>query len=700
LKKLLQIILGTKKYFLVIFFIMWLTPLLRSQWYWYNPLPNGSTLNDIWFFSSDDGWAVGDGGKILHFNGQQWNPVVSNTNRGLQGLWFTDPDNGWAVGNYGTILRYESGTWSSVVSNTTLNLKSVCFITPSNGWAVGDGFLHYDGSSWTTTDTIGYNGLTKVFFLDANHGWAGGDAKLYRYTPQGWLWYPFPGQDYFSVRSIFMLDSLNGWVGGCWTGDCVPYILEHPASGWTFSNVHPGISSTGLYFDTPSHGWACGYGEWFTMGAQSIWEFNNNTWINSYKPVNIPLNISGISASNFYVTLAYGHILFHDTTGFRFSNSIAEGTIDISFPDTAHGWAVGQGGEILNYSMGQWKADTLLPSMDFRFIHFADTNHGVAAGCLKSTSSNWFLYTHYDRKWHFIANGLGEINDVCAVNNGEAWATSGLFSTGLLYHVIGNSVTTQSFPEFESLWDLSFTDPEHGWIAGQTSDNKGLIYKYNSGNWILDYESPVICTITSISMANTNSGWAVGTDYNHTPRAWSYDGQQWTAQSGLPALLTRVLNPEPGLIYALSGNEVCTFMNNTWTSETLNLDGQYLSSISSPDHQTLWVGGEHGAILSTLSPFPVGVTDPGKSNNSTVVTVYPNPFTNHATISFTAYSAGSFDISLLDYTSRILKADKLVCSGPGKYLFEIPTEILVPGIYFCKLASKDRVMIVKLIKTR
>jgi len=42
----------------------------QRTWSWYNPFPDGYHLNDIVFTSPNNGWAVGDAGKLLHYDGQ------------------------------------------------------------------------------------------------------------------------------------------------------------------------------------------------------------------------------------------------------------------------------------------------------------------------------------------------------------------------------------------------------------------------------------------------------------------------------------------------------------------------------------------------------------------------------------------------------------------------------------------------------
>ncbi|MCC5856809.1 MAG: hypothetical protein JJT90_01515, partial [Ectothiorhodospiraceae bacterium] len=69
------------------------------------------------------GWAVGDGGTILHTpdGGMNWAAQTSGTTAGLRDLDFVDPLTGWAVGTGGTILHTTDGgmNWAAQTSGTT-----------------------------------------------------------------------------------------------------------------------------------------------------------------------------------------------------------------------------------------------------------------------------------------------------------------------------------------------------------------------------------------------------------------------------------------------------------------------------------------------------------------------------------------------------------------------------------------------------
>jgi hypothetical protein len=62
-------------------------------------------LRAVWGSGGNDVWAVGDGGTLLHYDGDVWDPQSSPTVNDLYGLWGRAADDVFAVGDYGTILH-------------------------------------------------------------------------------------------------------------------------------------------------------------------------------------------------------------------------------------------------------------------------------------------------------------------------------------------------------------------------------------------------------------------------------------------------------------------------------------------------------------------------------------------------------------------------------------------------------------------
>ena len=98
------------KWICYLYFI--LSPVLvNAQWEWQNPLPQGNTLNDVFFLNQDMGWAVGELGIIIRTldGGETFEVLKSNVQENLNSVEFFTSQHGFVVGDNGTILETDNG---------------------------------------------------------------------------------------------------------------------------------------------------------------------------------------------------------------------------------------------------------------------------------------------------------------------------------------------------------------------------------------------------------------------------------------------------------------------------------------------------------------------------------------------------------------------------------------------------------------
>ncbi|MGH7191953.1 MAG: hypothetical protein ACREJM_00285, partial [Candidatus Saccharimonadales bacterium] len=176
-------------------------------------------LQDLAMVSPTEGWAVGDGG-ILHYACGQWinvsetlppRPATLPTSEayypGLRGVFMLSATNGWAVGDGGAIWHYDGTSWRPTASpNVTsypfrgagIALYSVWMVSPVEGWAVG-GTMYSTGKNpaiieryvrgnWTVADildptTPSLPALRSLIMVSPTEGWAA-DAGLNRHVFQ------------------------------------------------------------------------------------------------------------------------------------------------------------------------------------------------------------------------------------------------------------------------------------------------------------------------------------------------------------------------------------------------------------------------------------------------------------------------------------------------------------------------------------
>ncbi len=167
--------------------------------YWYN----GSTWSSFTIISTDfqasgvwgtsvvDVFAVGSalGGTapfMGRYNGTSWASVTVPTSVPLKDVRGSATNDIYAVGNTGTILHYNGSSWSTATSPTSNNLNGIWGSSSSDYFAVGNGgvIVHFDGEQWTTMTSPTANNLLGVWGASRNSVFAvGASGTILHYTP-------------------------------------------------------------------------------------------------------------------------------------------------------------------------------------------------------------------------------------------------------------------------------------------------------------------------------------------------------------------------------------------------------------------------------------------------------------------------------------------------------------------------------------
>jgi len=143
---------------------------------WISAHTTDEVLFGVSAIASNDVWAVGNNGTIVHYNGIAWQTVSSPVTANLKEVVMISPTKGWIVGDGGTILYYSNGSWQSVASPVTTDLHDISVSPSGEAWAVGDGgvILHYQPPA---TLTINYdNGAPGSYFTLTGSGFPANDT--------------------------------------------------------------------------------------------------------------------------------------------------------------------------------------------------------------------------------------------------------------------------------------------------------------------------------------------------------------------------------------------------------------------------------------------------------------------------------------------------------------------------------------------
>lgn len=280
-------------------------------------------LNDVSFADARNGWAVGEGGLILHTSdgGNVWDARHNGTTQTFTAVSFPTPNFGCAVGYNGTIITTTNGgqTWSLTtyyVGGNMANLFDVHFIDPNNGWACGahgiiiatvDG-----GNNWRVLSNPIRNQVETIHFVDATNGWAAGaDGAIIATSNGGLTW---TSQTSGSIQDI-----------------------------------------VGITFSDRQHGWAV------DLGGNALGTGDGGkTWRIMRSPPasesQVLLAIDAVGNEHCCAVGRPGLILSSDNAGATWATDHV-GTISslnaVDFIDADHGWAVGSAGNILSSQPSQ-----------------------------------------------------------------------------------------------------------------------------------------------------------------------------------------------------------------------------------------------------------------------------------------------------------------------------------------------------------
>ena len=153
-------------------------------------------LNDVWCNASNDVFAVGTVGSIFHYNGSVWSQMTTNVQNRLDGVWGSSAQDVFAVGDNGIILHYNGESWSNMPSNFSGSLNGIWGNSATDVYVVGNYYsgippdgvvLHYNGTDWSVCYRPSAKPLMNIWGTSPNDIWAVGTAgAIVHYNGTSW----------------------------------------------------------------------------------------------------------------------------------------------------------------------------------------------------------------------------------------------------------------------------------------------------------------------------------------------------------------------------------------------------------------------------------------------------------------------------------------------------------------------------------
>lgn len=298
--------------------------------------------------------------------------LVRNTQVGyFHGLWFADRNNGWAVGDSGRILNTSDGSnsWSVQESGTVVSLKCVNFANALKGWVgAGNnliGMTTNGGTSWIWQHPAGDSRRTfmAMSFVNENTGWVVDNYSGILHTEDGGItWTPQTSGTNWAITSVQFLDSKEGWA------TATNRVVLHTTDGgnnWTtrtLDTLNYGRQVTVVYEDiffvNRSKGWIA------TNSAFSDTDFHptpivstsdtGRTWNCRVTPENSFITAIAFLNENLGWAAGSAGILYTNDGGARWTYQLQFPNVlfvDICFVDQSSGWALTFTGNIYRYQM-------------------------------------------------------------------------------------------------------------------------------------------------------------------------------------------------------------------------------------------------------------------------------------------------------------------------------------------------------------
>jgi len=219
----------------------------------------GADLYSVSALSSDDMWAVGSSGTLLHWDGaawRGWRPAAAAPEVSLNAVAMVSPTDGWVVGDDGAIFRWNGRSWAETTSPTRNTLTSLAMVSASDGWAVGWGgtVLRWDGVRWSphSTGVAAGEGLTSVSMAASDDGWAvGWFGSIVRWDGAAWGVVASPEADCLAAVAAVSAD--EAWAVGRWGT-----ILRWDGASWSTATSPTRNELNAVTVSPSGEGWAVG----------------------------------------------------------------------------------------------------------------------------------------------------------------------------------------------------------------------------------------------------------------------------------------------------------------------------------------------------------------------------------------------------------------------------------------------------------
>jgi photosystem II stability/assembly factor-like uncharacterized protein len=306
----------------------------------------------------------------------------------------------------------------------------------------------------------------------------------------------------------------------------------------------------------------------------------------------------------------------------------------VHFPTASTGYIAGNfsgyGGYLKTTDGGNTWNSSLIAFAPFETIHFSTSDSGTTVGY-----GVFFRTTDSGSNWNNPATPASYTMDLWSFNNNTILLL-GSFGTSYITYDGGMNWTTRTDTvAFESLF---FLDQSTGYAAGWdgTFNYRGVISKTTDQglNWTHHYLSNNT-VLGSIHFPSTNVGYALGSDIMVKTSDGGITWAVLTLDSTCSYTDVYFSSETRGHVVGMTEQGYPVILSTddggmTWIKHVLGNTSRTLQSVWCTDDNTCFAAGDSGMVFKTTNAGGLGISEIGSSNN---ISAYPNPFTEHITIS-------------------------------------------------------------------
>lgn len=536
--------------------------------------------------------STGSDGSVILSQGFSWSEHVDSDliTQNINDIVILSATDAWAVADSGKILRYDGTNW---VENTDLgnsNIETIHAVSASDIWAAGASgkFYHYNGVAWSEAQDAGGMTWFGIHMVGASEGWAvGNQGKVYSYN--GTTWSQDTDTGNHTWRAVYFNSSSDGWMVRN-----AGKIFQYNGTSWSEHTDTGGELWRDIKFSSASVG--------FTVGnTGEIAHYNGSTWdstISSPVTTNL-LALDVVSASNVYAAGVQGKILnYNGTSWSENADTGGEGWQGIGFSSASHGFVVGNGGEIFEYSNTYQSTGTFESEVIDSGKSGTDWDKAIWTELLP-TGSDITVATR---------SGDTAVPDV----SWSAWSAELTDETGsditspdaryFQYRLTLTRATdpneTPQLDEITIVYDAPTADHLRSLTIVTASDiwavgNNGTIINYDGSSWS-SVSSPVSDNLFGVDAVSASDIWAVG----RSGKILNYNGTSWSEHTDTGAEAWNAVSMASstfGFAGGNSANNLAEFDGSTWT-EYAAPSNDNVNDIYTLSDGTAWAVADSGKI--------------------------------------------------------------------------------------------------------